>query len=207
MLSSSPDGFEVRYVGPAETLQLEASSFVGATLYAQPGGDTSTRAAYRSLGMAGQEAIRNFVAAGGRYLGICQGAYLAGSRYSGLGLLSPGDAGWYVGTRGAEHKVRRSDVIPTRWGSHTHHMYFQDGPYLIPSQVPGEKILARYTNGRAAVLVRPYGAGRSRSRWATPRGDQILVCRGRLARKDPDGIDTKLGYRIINQVMRGAPGH
>ncbi|MEI8082719.1 MAG: BPL-N domain-containing protein [Actinomycetes bacterium] len=202
MLRNSRYGFDVRYIGPDEPLKLEASSFVGATLYAQPGGLDDTPAAYRSLGAAGQAAIRNFVAAGGRYLGICQGAYLAGTRYSGLGLLSPGNVGWYIGSRGASTKSEEPAVIPIKWGKRTFYLYFQDGPYMIPSGVPGEKILARYTNGRAAVMVRPYGAGRVAAVGPHPEATRSWYREDGLRRKYPDAINVNLGDRIITQLMR-----
>ncbi|MEI6623743.1 MAG: BPL-N domain-containing protein [Actinomycetes bacterium] len=202
MLRNSRYGFDVRYIGPDETLKLEASSFAGATLYAQPGGEDDTPAAYQSLGASGQQAIRNFVAAGGRYLGICQGAYLAGTRYSGLGLLAPGNVGWYIGSRGASTRSEDPAVIPIKWGKRTFYLYFQDGPYMIPSGVAGERVLARYTNGRAAVLVRPYGSGRVAAVGPHPEATRSWYSEDGLHRRYPDAINVNLGDRILAQLMR-----
>jgi glutamine amidotransferase-like uncharacterized protein len=198
LLRSAPQHFEVRYVGPDERLQLRASSFTGAVLYAQPGGDTSTRRAYRLLGRAGRSAIERFVAGGGHYLGICQGAYLAGSQ-PGLGLLQPGNAGWYLGTRGASTHSEADTVIPVRWGSRTVWMYFQDGAFLRPSRLPGERILARYTNGRVAALVKPYARGWVGVVGPHPEAPQSWYRWAGLA--DPDGTDQGVGLELVARLM------
>ncbi len=201
MMRSSPRHFDVHYVGPREDMPLTASSLIRAAVYVQPGGGDSVWAAYRALGSKGRRAIVSYVRSGGRYLGICMGGYLAGSE-PGLGLLSPGDSGWYIKTTGASVTTARDAVIPILWGSRTRDMYFQDGPFLRPSGVPGERILARYTNGLVAALVRPVGAGRVGVVGPHPEAPVGWYRWSGLQGQDSDGIDADAGWALIDEVMK-----
>ena len=73
------------------------------------------------------------------------GAYLAGSG-PGMGLLAPGDTGEYDQTRGASVRTTAQAVIPVIWSGTVGYEYAQDPPYIIPSGVRGEKVLARFTS-------------------------------------------------------------
>ena len=198
MLRSSRYHFKVRYVGPNEKRKIVPSSFTGVALYVQPGGDTSVARANKLLGAQAQQVISDYVRNGGRYLGICQGAYLAGTD-PGMGLLSPGNSDQYIATKGASTKSEADTVIPIRWGKKKIYMYFQDGAYLIPSGVPGEKILARYTNGKVAALTKPYGAGRVGVIGPHPEAPRSWYREAGL--RDRDGSDARYGLKLINSVM------
>ncbi|WP_369386424.1 BPL-N domain-containing protein [Streptomyces sp. CG1] len=87
LLASGPWNLDVRYTGPREALPLSAESLSQAVLYAQPGGG-SLDSAYRVLAPQ-RRAIRDFVHAGGHFLGFCLDGYLAGAT-PGFGVL-PGD--------------------------------------------------------------------------------------------------------------------
>lgn len=199
MLRSSKYHFTVRFVGPNEKRKLVPSSFAGVALYVQPGGNTSVARANRLLGAQAQQVIADYVRGGGRYLGICQGAYLAGTD-PGMGLLSPGNSDQYIATKGASTKSEADTVIPIRWGKKKVYMYFQDGAYLIPSGVAGEKILARYTNGKVAALTKPYGAGRVAVIGPHPEAPRSWYREAGL--RDRDGNDARYGHKLINSVMR-----
>ncbi|HMH93204.1 MAG TPA: BPL-N domain-containing protein, partial [Streptosporangiaceae bacterium] len=93
---------------------ITAASLRGVALYAQPGGDGSVRHGWTALGPAAAATIRSYVAAGGHYLGVCMGAYLAGSD-PGMGMLAPGDTGEYDQTRGASVRTAAQAVIPVIW--------------------------------------------------------------------------------------------
>jgi len=68
-----------------------------------PGGSPSSQAS--ALGSDGRTAVREFVAAGGGYLGICAGAYLASNEYAwALGVLD-------AHVVDAEHWARGSGVV------------------------------------------------------------------------------------------------
>lgn len=200
LLATSRFNFEVRFVGPSEALAVAPASFTAATLYAQPGGDLSVAAADRALGRVAKRAIRRFVSRGGRYLGFCMGAYLAGSR-PGMGLLAPGNTSQWIATRGASVRDESDSVIRIRWGKTRRWMYFQDGAYMLPSRVPGERVLARYSNGLVAALVKPHGLGRVGVVGPHPEADRSWYAGG-LWRRDRDGLDLAFGHRLVNATMR-----
>lgn len=156
LLASSRHGFDVRYVGPDEPLQLTAESLACAALYAQPGGGTLDDA-YRRLRHQ-RDAIREHVAGGGRYLGFCLGGYLAGAT-PGFGLL-PGDTDRYIDSKGATVDGDGDTLVRLYWRGRGHTLFFQDGPhFLLDPGHPGV-VLGHYPNGTVAALVAPFGSGR-----------------------------------------------
>lgn len=68
---------QIDFVGADESIDITPQSLARYDLYVQPGGGQDIPAALDSLGDARVQAIRDFVAQGGRYLGLCMGAYLA----------------------------------------------------------------------------------------------------------------------------------
>jgi glutamine amidotransferase-like uncharacterized protein len=157
LLQSSGWGFDVRYVGPNEALSITAATLATATLYAQPGGDPSVNQAYKDLESIAS-LITQYVMSGGRYLGFCEGGYLAG-RTPGFSLL-PGDANEYVGSPGATVTATKDTTIQVLWRGAMRTMYFQDGPFFVLDPGAGSvTTLATYTNGEIAALVARFGSG------------------------------------------------
>ena len=150
--------YAIGFVGPGEATPVRQGSLASAALYVQPGGDGSVAEASVRLTAGEQHAIAAWVRAGGRYLGICQGAYLAGSD-PGMGLLSPADTGEYIASRGATTTRPEDALVPLRWEGRTVYAYFQDGPY-VGDDLTGVTVIARYTNGRVAAAAKNVGAGR-----------------------------------------------
>lgn len=76
-LTDSPDGtFEVTRI-TAE--QIKTHGLDETDVLVHPGGSASGQG--KALGDAGREAVRRFIRAGGGYLGVCAGAYLATNDY------------------------------------------------------------------------------------------------------------------------------
>jgi glutamine amidotransferase-like uncharacterized protein len=158
LLQSSQWRFDVRYVGSQEALSVaDGLKLPNVKVYAQPGGGDDVKQAFTLL-QADTPAIRNFIRAGGRYLGVCMGAYLAGN--PGFNLLSryghAGDTGEYVGK---DAKTPADTVLRIKWQGNWHPIYFQNGPYfdVSPKRVT---VLARYTTGQIAMMTAPYGQGK-----------------------------------------------
>jgi glutamine amidotransferase-like uncharacterized protein len=158
LLRSSQWRFNVQYVGPHERLMLSAATLQAATLYAQPGGSGELSQAYQQLKKHAY-AIRNYVASGGRYLGICMGGYLAG-RTPGFQLL-PGDTDQFITSRGASVRTEADTIVDIYWRGQLRSMYFQDGPYFHLDYGTTDVItLATYTNAKIAALVAAYKKGK-----------------------------------------------
>ncbi|MFL4901926.1 BPL-N domain-containing protein [Streptomyces sp. MMS24-I2-30] len=156
MLSRGPWQWEVRFTGPREELPLSAASLSHASVYAQPGGGTLVPAYLRLFRR--RRAIRDFVRAGGRYLGFCLGGYLAGAT-PGFGLL-PGDTDRYISMAGATVQDDGDTLIEVSWRGRPRTLYFQDGPVFVLDEHADASVLATYADGSPAALVAPFGAGR-----------------------------------------------
>ena len=196
LLTGSRWGFDVRYVGPAETLQLSPTTLAGAALYVQPGGSGTTVTAFSALD-ADAPAVRDYVAKGGRYLGICMGAYLSAGK-PGFDLL-PGEAWRYANTSGATLTTTRKSLVQVRWQGVTRTMYAADPNYFkIPRSTPGLRVLGEYLDGRIAAMTVPYGRGRVGGVGPHPEADALWY--GTMV--DPDGPDADLGRALVDAVMR-----
>jgi predicted deacylase len=80
----SGSAFTLHHVGPAE---IRGGALDPFDVLIVPGGSGSKEAA--AIGKDGCQAIREFVEAGGGYVGICAGAFLATAKYDwGLGLVN-----------------------------------------------------------------------------------------------------------------------
>lgn len=110
---------------------------------------------YRSL-------IRNYVAKGGRYLGICMGSYFAGYHYFDL-LANNTKAVQYVTRPDSTVKRETYDVVTLSWEGKDKTLYFHDGAAFVPSKgfktISGD-VIAKYQNGDAAALIQDYKKGR-----------------------------------------------
>ncbi|MEV4140104.1 BPL-N domain-containing protein [Dactylosporangium sp. NPDC049742] len=156
LLRGSRWGFDVRFVGPGEDVQVSARALSGAVLYAQPGGGLLSHG-YRHL-RRHRAAIREFVHDGGRYLGFCLGGYLAGAT-PGFGLL-PGDTDQYIASAAATVVEPHDTLVEVAWRGRARTLFFQDGPYFWVRPDAGATVVATYPNGTVAALVAGFGEGR-----------------------------------------------
>jgi glutamine amidotransferase-like uncharacterized protein len=198
LLRGSTWGFDVRYVGPREKLRLSAATLRPARVYVQPGGDGTLDEAFDALEPY-SAAIRDYVAAGGRYLGLCMGGYLAG-RNPGLDIL-PGDTDQYITSAGASVTTTADTVIPVNWRNTRHSLYFQDGPFFVlDDDAKAVDTLATYTNGEIAALAAPYGHGRVAVSGPHPEATDDWYDANGLAAPSPR--DTGLGRDLLDALMR-----
>ncbi len=199
-LRTCPQRFRVEFCGPrAGDLRVDATTLARAALYVQPGGGQDFAGAWNAVkGDAGP--LRAFVRAGGRYLGICMGGYLAGSG-PGFDLL-PGNCGDYADTRGAEVDTADDAVITVRWpgasGGPARKMYYQDGPYFWLNRGARAHVLARYTNNRIAAMATPFGRGTVGVIGPHPEADRSWYEEARL--RYP-GSTYDLGHRLVDAIM------
>jgi Biotin-protein ligase, N terminal len=162
--------FDVRFVGPHETLSVQAGlALPNVAIFVQPGGNGDVNQAFAEMAKDAP-AIINFVKNGGMYLGFCEGGYLAGTD-PGYNLLAQvgGDTDEYITSPGAVVTKDLNTVIPIIWRGMTREMFFEDGNFFTfsdgqgtPTQMAtagGATVLATYTNGEVAAVVAPYGKG------------------------------------------------
>jgi glutamine amidotransferase-like uncharacterized protein len=108
---------------------LNAAMLSGVSVIAFPGGIGDSDSYYEFFRRRTANIVADFVDKGGKYLGICMGAYWAGSHY--FDILEDVDAVQYIKRPGAD--VRRSfgTKTPVTWNGQQEHMYFYDGCALI----------------------------------------------------------------------------
>ena len=92
--------------------------------------------------------IRKYVEDGGKYLGICMGAYWAGRHY--FNLLDNIKVTQYIKRPGAEVRRSYSTSLNVTWKREQTNMYFFDGCTFIGN---GFKTVARYANGDPMAIV------------------------------------------------------
>ena len=157
MLDLSPE-YELKILGPEDYAN---GGLDGLDLVIQPGGGCKRQ--YNALGDKGVEALRRFVLDGGKYYGVCAGAFLALQQsrpgYPRLGLVpfKGDDPSHYRGI--SPVRIELTDegkkVFPHSATSRT--VYYAGGPAAVPGEsVPDAEIevLARYT-GRVINTNQP----------------------------------------------------
>jgi glutamine amidotransferase-like uncharacterized protein len=94
--------------------------------------------------------IARFISDGGHYLGICMGAYWAGSRY--FDILNDVEPTQYIKRIDADVKRSYGTVASVTWGDQKEMMYFYDGCALIGNE-ERFKTVARYANGDPMAII------------------------------------------------------
>ncbi|WP_448650410.1 BPL-N domain-containing protein [Pseudomonas fluorescens] len=149
--------YQVDFVGANEPIDITPQNLARYDLYVQPGGGQDIPAALDSLGDARAAAIRQFVAKGGRYLGLCMGAYLADN--GNLGLI-PYDLDTEAGRPGFEASGIADAAVRVTWNGKPDHVFYQDGPYFPkPDAAAPYTPIATYRNGDVAAARYTYEKG------------------------------------------------
>ncbi len=172
---TTDQGFACQRLGPAEIRDGQLSGY---QVLIVPGGSGSKQA--EMLETDGCDAIRDFVAEGGGYVGICAGSYLASSQYSwSLNLINArvwDRAHWARGTGSVTIglTVLGSELFDP--ASSTLSVYYGQGPLLVPGEnpdLPPYEVLATYESeiarngapsgamtGTHAIVRGQFGQGR-----------------------------------------------
>jgi len=161
-------------VGRVSARQIRETGLWAYKIVCMPGGDMTEYSA--DLGSEGLDRIRQFVAGGGGYMGVCGGAYLAGTEVVWRGnRLRMECLGLYQGTgRGPEAAILPHGdygMCTLRWEDRTHpvvedlpelmSVLYYWGPVLLPDGPISGSILARYDRGGSpAALALTVGEGR-----------------------------------------------
>ena len=129
--------------------EVEQGFFDSIDIVAVPGGfgDASS---FDRLFKANQNNVKKFVAQGGKYLGICMGAYWAGSYY--LDLLDSVDAEQYITRPNTDTRRPHAKDINIIWQGHPNKMFFYDGCALV-GDAGKFNTIATYANGDAMAVI------------------------------------------------------
>lgn len=92
--------------------------------------------------------VRNYLASGGRYLGICMGAYWADTDY--FGILNGVRVVQYIKRPNACTRRPHAKAMPVTWNHAKTHMYFYDG---CTYSGQGFETIATYSNKDPMAIV------------------------------------------------------
>lgn len=92
--------------------------------------------------------VRNFVARGGKFLGICMGAYWADKYY--LNILDTTRVEQYIKQPNTCTRRPHPKAMPVTWNNQQERMYFYDGPAFVDGSF---KTVATYSNGNAMAII------------------------------------------------------
>jgi hypothetical protein len=127
--------------------QLEDNFFDDVDMIAFPGGmgDADT---YDWMLKENAPRIRTFVNRGGRYLGICMGAYWADRNY--FNILNNVRAVQYIKQPNTDTRRPHAKACAITWMGQADRMYFYDGCALVGT---GFNTVARYANDDAMAII------------------------------------------------------
>lgn len=127
---------------------LEDNFFDDVDMIAVPGGVGDANTFDRAF-KHNKTRVRQFVQSGGKYLGICMGAYWAGSNY--FDILDSVDAVQYITQPGTDTRRPHAKDLHILWRNRPERMFFYDGCALVGNTNKFDTI-ARYSNGDAMAI-------------------------------------------------------
>ena len=126
---------------------LSEVNFNNIDLVAFPGGTGDADLFHRIIGSEAK-VIRSYMNNGGKYLGICMGAYWASKHY--FNLLSDIEVHQYICRPKAEVRRSYQTTLNVRWKRKETEMFFFDGCAFTGEKF---KTIARYANGDAMAII------------------------------------------------------
>jgi glutamine amidotransferase-like uncharacterized protein len=128
--------------------ELEKVFFDNVDMVVIPGG-LGDASSFDSAFKHNAQPVRDFVAHGGRYLGICMGAYWAGKHY--LNILDDVDAVQYITRPGTDTRRPHAKNIKINWNGSNTKMFFYDGCALVGN---GKyDTISTYSNGDPMAII------------------------------------------------------
>ncbi len=129
--------------------EVEEDFFDDVDIVAFPGGEGSSES-YHYLLTEHEYKIKEFIQKGGRYLGICMGAYWAGSHY--FNILDGVDAVQYITQPNTDTRRPHAKAINVTWNGHPERMFFYDGCALVGDESKFQTV-ARYANNDPMAII------------------------------------------------------
>ena len=101
--------------------------------------------------------IKKFVRKGGKYLGICMGAYWAGKHY--LNILDDIEVVQYIKQPNTCTRRPHAKNMPVTFGNYPQNMFFYDGPTFIGKGLENCNIVGTYSNTGMPMALRTKNIG------------------------------------------------
>ena len=127
---------------------LEDNFFDGVDMIVVPGG-FGDAASFERAFKHNKLRVKKFVQTGGKYLGICMGAYWTGQHY--FDILENVDAVQYITQPGTDTRRPHAKDIKITWNGTDTTMFFYDGCALVGN---GQyTTIATYANGNPMAII------------------------------------------------------
>lgn len=146
MISALSDYYDFRLFSKSE---MESGFFDSFDIVAFPGGIGDSDS-FDKLLEKNKQAVYKFLEKGGRYLGICMGAYWAGKHY--FNILDDVDAVQYIKQPNTDTRRPHAKAMPVTWQNQAEKMFFYDGCALVGNNNKFETI-ARYANHDPMAII------------------------------------------------------
>jgi glutamine amidotransferase-like uncharacterized protein len=98
-----------------------------------------------------KDVVVDFVTRGGKYLGICMGAYWAGKDY--FNILDKVDAVQYIRRPNTCTRRPHAKNMPVMWRNQPCNMFFYDGCALVGDENSSYETIATYSNGDNMAII------------------------------------------------------
>lgn len=135
--------------------EVEDGFFDDVDMVVFPGGFGDSDS-YDTILKNNKDVVVDFVARGGKYLGICMGAYWAGKDY--FNILDRVDAVQYIKRPNTCTKRPHAKRMPVMWKNRygmiePHKMFFYDGCSLVGDENSPYETFATYSNGDNMAII------------------------------------------------------
>ena len=172
---------------------LEDNFFDDVDLIAVPGGFGDSES-YHTLLKHNEARVRDFVARGGHYLGICMGAYWACNHY--FNIVKDIKAEQYLRRPGTDTRRPHAKNIAVTWQNTPMNMFWYDGCALIGGR---KEVIATYANGDAMAVMQ----GRVGLIGCHPESEQCWYDGySWMQGKYHDGLHHTLLLNFVNELMK-----
>ena len=130
--------------------EVEQGFFDDVDMVAFPGGFGDSDS-YDIILKNNKDVVVDFVTRGGKYLGICMGAYWAGKDY--FNILDKVDAVQYIRRPNTCTKRPHAKNMSVMWKNQPHNMFFYDGCALVGDENSPYQTFATYSNGDNMAII------------------------------------------------------
>jgi len=130
--------------------EVEQGFFDDVDMVAFPGGFGDSDS-YDTILKNNKDVVIDFVTRGGKYLGICMGAYWAGKDY--FNILDKVDVVQYIKRPNACTRRPHAKNMPVMWRNQPYNMFFYDGCAIVGGDMSPYETIATYSNGDNMAII------------------------------------------------------
>ena len=130
--------------------EVEQGFFDDVDMVAFPGGFGDSDS-YDTILKNNKNVVVDFVTRGGKYLGICMGAYWAGKDY--FNILDKVDAVQYIKRPDTCTRRPHAKNMPVMWRGQSYNMFFYDGCAIVGGDMSPYETIATYSNGDNMAII------------------------------------------------------